>query len=139
MEGEWFSLYGMVYDNIFVAGRKSTLHPVYCKFICHPVDIVSEELMNPIMVVVWLFKQMFSSNSIKRNLSINSYFIIPTCDAKSASILTSMKYALVFEECSRFFKLHGTKHDVLDLYRIVSVIMIITIIILDHKFSWCVS
>jgi hypothetical protein len=85
MEGEWFFLHGMAYNNVFVAGRKSTLHPIYRKFICHLVDVVGEALINPIMVAVWLFKQMFSSNLIERNLSKYSYFIILTCDAKSAS------------------------------------------------------
>jgi hypothetical protein len=45
-------------------------------------------------------KQMFSSNSIERNFSIDPYFIILACDAKSASSLTIMKHGLVFKECS---------------------------------------
>jgi hypothetical protein len=100
MEGERFPLHGIAYDNVFEDGRKSTQHPIYRKFICHPVDLVCEALMNPIMVTVWLFKQMFASNSIERNLSINPYFIILACDAKSVSSLTTIKHELVFEECS---------------------------------------
>jgi hypothetical protein len=52
MEGERFPLHTIAYDNIFVDGRKSTQHPIYRKFICHPVDIVGEALMNPITVAV---------------------------------------------------------------------------------------
>jgi hypothetical protein len=101
MEDERFSLHDIAYDNVFVAGRKSTLHPIYCNFICHPVVLVGEALMNPIMVVVWLFKQMFSSNIIEKNLSKYSYFIILTCDAKSASRSTTIRYELVFKKRSR--------------------------------------
>jgi hypothetical protein len=68
MEGERFALHGVAYDNVFVDGRKSAQHPVYRKFICHPVDLVGEAPMNPIMVVVRPFKQMFASNSIQKEL-----------------------------------------------------------------------
>jgi hypothetical protein len=33
-------------------------------------------------------------------LSINPYFIILACDAKSVSSSTTIKHELVFEECS---------------------------------------
>jgi hypothetical protein len=100
MEGERFPFHGIAYDNVFVDGRKSAQHPVYHKFICHPVDLVGEAPMNPIMVVVQPFKKMFASNSIEKNLSINSYFIILCCDAKSVSSSTTIKHELVFEERS---------------------------------------
>jgi hypothetical protein len=47
-----------------------------------------------------LLKEMFSSNSIERNSSINPYFRILACDAKSVSSSTTIKYELVFEERS---------------------------------------
>jgi hypothetical protein len=37
-----FETYHIAYDNVFVDGRNSTQHPVYRKFICHPVDLVGE-------------------------------------------------------------------------------------------------
>jgi hypothetical protein len=43
---------------------------------------------------------MFSSNSIERNFSIDPYFIILACDAKSVSSSTIIKHELVFEELS---------------------------------------
>jgi hypothetical protein len=43
---------------------------------------------------------MFASNSIERNLSIDPYFIILACDAKSVSNSTTNKHELVFEERS---------------------------------------
>jgi hypothetical protein len=94
------SIFIRTHDNVIVDGRKSTRHPVYRKFICHPVDLVGEAPMNPIMVAVQTFKQMFASNSIERNLSIDPYFIILACDAKSVSSSTTIKNELVFEECS---------------------------------------
>jgi hypothetical protein len=71
MEGVWFSLHGTTYNNVFVAGRKSTLHPIYRNFICHLVVLVSEAPINPIMIAKWLLKQMFSSNLIEKNLYCN--------------------------------------------------------------------
>jgi hypothetical protein len=101
MEDELFFLHCIAYDNVFVDGRKSTRHPVYRKFICHPVDLVewgTHESYHGCRTT--LLKQMFSSNSVERNLSINPYFIILACDAKSASSLTTIKHELVFKECS---------------------------------------
>jgi hypothetical protein len=100
MEDERFPLHGIAYDNVFVDGGKSAQHLVYRKFICHPVDLVGEAPMNPIMVATRPFKQMFASNSIERNLSIDPYFIILACDAKSVSNSTTIKHELVFEERS---------------------------------------
>jgi hypothetical protein len=45
-------------------------------------------------------KQMFSSKLIEKNLSIDPYFIIVACDAKSDSSSTIIKHELVFEEHS---------------------------------------
>jgi hypothetical protein len=81
MEGEGFSLHGIAHDNVIVDGRKSTRHSVYHKFICHPLDLVGEAFMNPIMVAKRISEEMFSSNLIERNLSINPYLIIQACDA----------------------------------------------------------
>jgi hypothetical protein len=96
MKGERFLLHGIANEKVFVAGRKSTLHPIYRNFISHPVDLVGEALMNPIMVAVQLLRRCF-----ERNLSINPYFIILACDAKNASSSTTIKYELVFEEHSQ--------------------------------------
>jgi hypothetical protein len=52
MESARFPLHSIAYDNVFLDGRKSTQHPIYRKLICHPVDLVGEALMNPIMVVI---------------------------------------------------------------------------------------
>jgi hypothetical protein len=59
--------------------------------------------MNPIMVAKRLSEQMFSSNLIERNLSINPYFIILAYDAKNISSSTTIKHELVFEERSHDF------------------------------------
>jgi hypothetical protein len=40
---------------------------------------------------------MFAANSIERNFSIDPYFIILACDAKSISSSTIIKHELVFE------------------------------------------
>jgi hypothetical protein len=56
MEDELFFLHGIAYDNVFVDERKSTRHPVYRKFISHPVDLVGEAPMNPIMFAVRPFR-----------------------------------------------------------------------------------
>jgi hypothetical protein len=103
MKGERFPLHGIAHGNVFVDGRKSTQHPTYRKFIYHLVDLVGEALMNSIMVVIRPSKQMFASKSIERNLYINPYFIILSCDSKSASSSTTIKHELVFEERSHNF------------------------------------
>jgi hypothetical protein len=90
----------MAYDNVFVDGRKSTQHPVYHKFICHPVDLVGEAPMNHIMVAIQLLSRCSLPTQLKKNLSINPYFIILACDAKSASSSITIKHELVFEERS---------------------------------------
>jgi hypothetical protein len=68
MKGERFPLHGIAYDNVFVAGRKSTVHSIYRNLIFHLVVLVGEAFMNPIMVDMRLFKHMFSSNLIEKEL-----------------------------------------------------------------------
>jgi hypothetical protein len=100
MEGEQFALHGISYDNVFVDGRNSTRQPIYRKFIRHLVDLVGETPMNPIMVVVRPLSRCSLPTQLKETLSINPYFIILACNAKSASSSTTIKHEFVSEECS---------------------------------------
>jgi hypothetical protein len=85
------------------------------------------------MVAKRLFKQMFSSNSIEKELV--QVHILHNSDLRCTERLKINKHHIcvgVLRKLSQF-RLHGTKHGALDMYRIVTAITIITIIILDRE------
>jgi hypothetical protein len=132
MEGEWFALHGIAYDNVFVDGRRLAQHPIYRKFICHPVDLVGEAPMNPIMVVVRPIKKMFAFNSFEKDQTHILHNSGLWCQER-LKFNNHQTWVGVWRTLP-WFRLRGMKHGAIDFYRIVIVIMIITIIIiLDHK------
>jgi hypothetical protein len=88
-EGEQFPLHGIAYVNVFVDGRKSKQHPIYRKFICHPIDLVGEAFTNPIMVVVWLLSRCSLPTQLKRALQVQQPSNMSWCLKNAPTILTS--------------------------------------------------
>jgi hypothetical protein len=79
------------------------------------------------------FKQMFSSNSIEPILHNSGL----RCQERF-KFNNHQTWVGVWRTLPRF-RLRGVKHGAIDFYRIVTAIMIITIIISNHKNPWCVS
>jgi hypothetical protein len=85
------------------------------------------------------FKQMFSCNSIEKELV--HWLLLHNSDLRCKERLKFNNHQIwvgVWRTLPQF-RFHGMKHSALDLYGIVTAITIITIIILDHEIPQCVS